>query len=41
MDALANKTAPMTIGITAAFAKGVQAATNFNDQMTEIRALLF
>ncbi|MGV8956630.1 phage tail tape measure protein [Lactococcus lactis] len=40
MDALANKTAPMTIGITAAFAKGVQAATNFNDQMTEIRALL-
>lgn len=40
LDSLANKTTPMTIGITAAFAKGVQAAANFNGQMTEIRALL-
>ena len=40
LDSVAAKTTPVTVGITAAFAKGVQAATNFNGQMTEIRALL-
>nr|DAG29589.1 MAG TPA: minor tail protein [Caudoviricetes sp.] len=40
LDSVASKTTPVTVGITAAFAKGVQAATNFNGQMTEIRALL-
>ncbi|ATY87905.1 phage tail tape measure protein [Lactococcus lactis] len=40
LDTVSRKTAPVTVGITAAFAKGIQAATNFNGKMTEIQALL-
>ncbi|MDG6143681.1 hypothetical protein NGA84_10110 [Lactococcus formosensis] len=40
LDSVAYKTAPASIAITAAFAKGIQSAANFNGQMTEIQALL-
>ncbi len=40
LDSVASKTAPASIAITAAFAKGIQSAANFNGQMTEIQALL-
>ncbi|MBL3715614.1 phage tail tape measure protein [Lactococcus garvieae] len=40
LDSVASKTAPISVGITAAFAKSIKAATDFNGQMTEIRALL-
>lgn len=40
LDSISAKAFPATVAITGVFAKGVQAATNFNGQMTEIRALL-
>lgn len=40
LGAIASKTTPATVAITAVFAKGVQAAANFNGKMTEIQALL-
>lgn len=40
LDTIASKTTPVTVGVTAVFAKGIQAATNFNGKMTEIQALL-
>lgn len=40
LDTIASKTTPVSVGVTAVFAKGIQAATNFNGKMTEIQALL-
>lgn len=40
LDSVAAKTAPASLAVTAVFAKGIQAATNFNGKMTEIQALL-
>lgn len=40
LNSIAAKTAPASVAITAVFAKGIQAATNFNGKMTEIQALL-
>lgn len=40
LDSISSKAFPTTVAITGVFAKGVQAVTNFNGQMTEIRALL-
>ena len=40
LSSIASKAMPASIAITATFAKGIQAATNFNGKMTEIQALL-
>lgn len=40
LNSIASKAMPASIAITATFAKGIQAATNFNGKMTEIQALL-
>ncbi|MDT2877194.1 phage tail tape measure protein [Lactococcus lactis] len=40
LNSIASVSTPASIAITATFAKGIQAATNFNGKMTEIQALL-
>lgn len=40
LNSIASASAPASLAVTAVFAKGVQAAANFNGKMTEIRALL-
>ncbi|MDM7651124.1 phage tail tape measure protein [Lactococcus lactis] len=40
LNSISSKAMPASIAITATFAKGIQAATNFNGKMTEIQALL-
>ncbi len=40
LNSIASVSTPASVAVTAVFAKGIQAATNFNGKMTEIQALL-
>ena len=40
LNSIASVSTPASVAVTAVFAKGIQAATNFNGKMTEIQALV-